>query len=206
MTQPIPINIAVEDPLSEAVLRRLLVTSGQDFAMGTVYGRGGVGYLRRMVAGFNNAARAGTPFLVLADLDRQVCAPEVIAQWLPHGAHANLLLRFAVREVEAWVMGDAVAFARFLGVRRARIPDAPESLGDPKRELVNIARFSTKRDIRADIVPLPNSTAPVGRNYNARLGQFVVSAWRPNVARQAVDSLDRAICALETFQPTWRAG
>jgi len=105
VSDPIPVNLAVEDALSEAVLRRLLDECGGPWAIGKIYTRGGVSYLLKMIAGFNNAAR-GVPFVVLADLDQADCAPALVTEWLPHGAHDNLVLRFAVREVEAWVLAD----------------------------------------------------------------------------------------------------
>jgi hypothetical protein len=152
MSHPIPVNLAVEDVLSEAVLRRLLDGCGGPWAVGTVFSRGGVGYLRRTIVGFNQAAR-GTPFVVLADLDRAECPPMVIAEWLPNGAHHNLILRFAVREVEAWVMADAPSFGQFLGITQTLIPGGVDQLADPKRELVHVANRSKRSDIVADAVP-----------------------------------------------------
>jgi len=74
MMQPIPIHIAVEDPLSEAVLRKILICSNRPYIVGSCFNRGGFGYLKKNIRGFNNAAK-GTPFLVLTDLDRTECAP-----------------------------------------------------------------------------------------------------------------------------------
>ena len=81
MTQPIPILLAVEDDLSEAVLRKILTQSNRPYAVGTCYNHGGYGYIRKLIQGLNNAAR-GTPFLVLTDLDRVQCPPELITAWL----------------------------------------------------------------------------------------------------------------------------
>jgi len=61
----VPVNLAVEDELSEAVLRAIL-SQLRGYAVGVAYRRGGSGYLRRTIRGFNNAAR-GTPYVVLAD-------------------------------------------------------------------------------------------------------------------------------------------
>jgi hypothetical protein len=202
MTSPIPVNLAVEDPLSAAVVRKLLSTCGGPWAVGTVYSRGGVGYLKRTIRGFNQAARR-MPFVVLADLDRADCAPIVIAEWLPHGRTHNLILRFAVREVEAWVLADALSFGRFLGVNHTLITSDVEQLDDPKRELVRLAAQSKRSDIAADIVPRKGSTAVVGRNYNARLMKFVTKSWSPAAARGNSNSLNRAMSALEHFSPSW---
>lgn len=89
----IPINLAFEDLLSEAVLRKILQESGQPFTIGIRYHKGGSGYLKKMVNGFNQAAR-GMPYLVLTDLDQFECPAALIGEWLPQPKHPNLLLRF----------------------------------------------------------------------------------------------------------------
>jgi hypothetical protein len=52
---PIPLNLAVEDRLSESVLRPLLAEVNRRYVVGTVYGRDGFGYLRKTIAGWNHA-------------------------------------------------------------------------------------------------------------------------------------------------------
>lgn len=202
MTPPIPINLAVEDALSEAVLRKTLERANRGFAVGTAFNRGGNGYIRRLIAGFNSAAR-GTPFLVLTDLDQNECPPSLIGDWLRQPAHPNLLFRVAVREVESWVLGDREAFANFFGVRTELIPDNPDSINDPKQLLVNLVRRSRRRDIRADIVPPNGSTSQVGPNYNGRLAEFVASSWDPSAAVNHSLSFARMWEVLMEFDPLW---
>ena len=132
MTTPIPIQLAVEDDLSEAVLRKILSTSSRPYAVGTCYLGRGFGYLRKTIHGFNNAAK-GTPFLVLTDLDQAECPPELIRTWLQAPIHSNLLFRVAVREVEAWLLADQAGLARFLGIRRALVPQSVDAIPDPRR-------------------------------------------------------------------------
>lgn len=57
MTDPIPIHIAVEDFLSEMVLRVMLKQSGRHFVVGACMGRTGFGYLKKNITGFNKAAK-----------------------------------------------------------------------------------------------------------------------------------------------------
>jgi hypothetical protein len=118
---PIPINLAVEDLLSEAVLRKILLYSEKPYAIGTCFCKGGYDYLKKSILGFNNAAKA-TPFLVLTDLDRTECPPVLLREWLPYPKHPNLIFRVAVKEVEAWLLAHRDAFARFLGIQRRLIP------------------------------------------------------------------------------------
>jgi len=54
---PIPINLALEDALTESLTIRILETLKGRYAPKTIYNRGGYGYLRSRVSGFNNAAR-----------------------------------------------------------------------------------------------------------------------------------------------------
>lgn len=132
MTNSIPINLAVEDAFSEAILKQILWQSQRDFVVGKCYNPGGYGYLKKTIRGFNNAAK-GTPYLVLTDLDKKDCPLALIEEWLPQAKHPNLLFRIAVREVESWVLGDREAFAKFLGIKKELIPREVDDLEDPKK-------------------------------------------------------------------------
>lgn len=201
---PIPVNLAMEDALSEVVLTRLLQASGKDYATSTVYSRGGYGYLKKTINGFNHAAK-GIPFIVLTDLDQYECPQALIADWLTAPKRENLLLRVAVTEVESWLLCDREGVAAFLGVKVDVIPDNPEELADPKKVLVSIACKSPKREIRDDICPRKGSTSRVGPNYNGRLSEFVLNHWSVDAARLRGQSLARTLSRLEDFVPTWAA-
>ena len=199
MYSPIPINIAVEDDLSEAVLRKIL----QDrYDVGDCYQKRGFGYLKKNIRGFNNASK-GMPYIVLTDLDMGECAPTLIEKWLQVPIHHNMLFRVAVREVESWVLADRDRFAKFLGIRKTLVPVNVGAIDDPKKCLINIARKSRKRNLREDIVPTERSTAKQGPDYNGRLISFVKEFWNPYEAMHNSPSLERAIKAVETFQPEW---
>jgi len=201
--KPIPINLAVEDQLSEAVARRLLQHTEKPFSIGTVFNRGGFGYLSKTADGWNAAAKS-IPFLLLTDLDQAVCPSWLLHQWLPNGIHPNMIARVAVREVEAWLLADAEMFASFLGLSPDVIPYEPDALEDPKAELVRLARRSRKGEIKRRIVPNANSTAKQGRDYNACLIEFVRQSWRPDSASRNSPSLHRCLERLKDFQPIWR--
>ncbi len=202
MTSPIPLNLAFEDGLTESLTFKILRSISTPYATRTIYNRGGNGYLRQTINGFNNAAK-GTPFLVGTDLDDYECPPALINDWLTRAKHHNLLVRVAVREAEAWVLADRERFADFLGIRVASVPEDAESLQNPKEVLIQLARTSKKRRLRDDICPPPNSTRRVGPNYNASLGGFVSESWDPTVARLNSHSLDRTIARLIAFRPQW---
>jgi hypothetical protein len=198
---PIPINLATEDELSEHILHRLLTETGK-FAVGTRYRRGGNGYLKRTINGWNKAA-AGVPFLVLTDLDQYACPSALLSSWLPVPRHANLLFRIAVREVESWLLADQVNLARFFGIAQSSIPARPDELPDPKQKLIDLARKSRNRRLREDIVPRKGSTAKQGPDYNVRLEEFVNGIWNPRTAAESSPSLHRAILKIERFHPIW---
>ena len=198
----IPINIVVEDDLSEAVLRQILKQSQRNFSIGKCLKRQGYGYIKRILPGINDAAK-GSPYLVLTDLDRNECPLALLREWLSSPKHPNLIFRVAVVEVESWLLGHREAFAEFLRISVNLIPDDLDSVPDPKQLLIELAKKSKKRDLRDAIVPAKNSTAKIGKDYNGQLIQFVNQTWQAEIARNHSRSLDRAINAILGFEPTW---
>jgi hypothetical protein len=196
------VNMVFEDILSGAVLSKLLAHAQQNYIVGFSYPSGGFGWIKKRINGFNHAAK-GMPYLILTDLDVNECPPVLIRGWLNGPLHPNLAFRVAVRTVESWLLGSRESFAAFLGVQENRIPLNVDEIPKPKEFVVNLARRSRKRDIRADLVPEEGSTAKVGRNYNGRLMCFVESSWDPSVAGARSPSLRRAIDALDRFQPVY---
>ena len=204
MKPPIPIYLAVEDELSEFVLRRLLRERPTVYALGAVFRRGGFGYLKKQTHAFNNMAKAA-PLLLLTDLDTQPCAPALLADWLPHPRHRDFLLRVAVREVEAWLLPPAAGLAGFLGVRRDHLPEMPETLADPKAELLKLAQASPRRDKREALVRVDaNGTRRQGPAYNSTLAEFVSNEWEFDAAAKACPSLERLLKALTELERDWK--
>jgi hypothetical protein len=190
---PITFSAAVEGPTDEVVLRRVVEHCGA--ALGTVYGRTGKPALLRQLSGYNYAAQF-QPWIVLVDLDQDAdCAPPVCARWLRDPA-PTMLFRVVVREVESWLLADRETMARFLGIGLTRVPVQVETLPNPKTTLVNLARASRRRDIRADMVPREGSGREVGPAYSARLMEYAQRFWRPDIATHKADSLRRLLTRL----------
>jgi hypothetical protein len=188
------VSAAVEGIVDEAVARKLIVGAGG--RPGTIYGKNGKPFLRRQIQGYNSAARH-LPWMVLVDLDHDAeCAPPLCEEWVPDRA-PYLCFRIAVREVEAWLIADGEALASFLSVARSRIPIEPEQLQDPKKEMVNLARDSQRREVREDMVPRKGSGRPVGPAYASRMIEYIETRWRPQTAAQRAESLRRAITCLQ---------
>lgn len=198
----IPITLAVEDLLSEAVLKEMLKQSQRPFLIGNCLMKDGYGYLKKITPGLNHAAK-GMTYLILTDLDRGGCPLAIISDWLKQPKHPNLLFRVAVKEVEAWLLAHREAFAEFLGISVSLIPSNVDEIPDPKQLLINLARQSKKRSLRDAIVPERNSTAKIGKDYNGQLIQFVQNNWQVEAAQVNSPSLQRAMNALINFQPTW---
>jgi hypothetical protein len=201
MINPILVTLAVEDVLSEFVLREIIRQSQRPYMVVNCLCRGGYGYLKKNIRHFNEAAQ-GIPFLVLTDLDRAECPPTLIKKWLPYPTHPNLLFRIAVREVEAWLLAHRDAFAQFLGISEKLIPKEVDAISDPKQLLINLAARSKKRELRQAIAPHAGKTATIGPNYNGKLKEFVITDWQAKIAACCSPSLQRTVNAIATFEPT----
>jgi hypothetical protein len=197
MPKAVTISGAVEGLIDEAVLRRLIVWAGA--VPGPIYGRHGKAFLRKNMDAYNRAAQV-SPWIVLVDLDHDTdCPLPFLQEWLPDPA-PHMCFRIVIREIEAWLLADRERLAQFLNVRLTLIPDDPETLRDPKRTIVDIARRSRRKDIRADMVPRARSYRQVGPAYNSRMIQFVSDeqrGWRPDVAAESSESLRRCLRRLE---------
>lgn len=197
------IHLAVEGLLDEAVLRRLVDEAGG--RTGRVIGRQGSTYLQEKAQGLLNQVPSW-PWVILTDLDSAACAPELVGSWVeahPKRRH----LRVAVREVEAWLLGDWETLAGCLGTTAARLRESPESLTDPKRTLLELAASSNSAKIRRQMLPRPGSGSAVGPDYNRILSNHARVGWRPDRAAQHSSSLLRCRHFLaELVQRVQRSG
>ncbi len=191
-------SLASEGSLDEQVLRQLIAQSARRIIPGVCYGKRGRDDLRENLPRFNQAAQHH-PFIILADLENGACAPALLREWLPRGANPKLAFRIAVRMVESWLLADCQAFAKFLGVSTALLPDAPDGESNPKARIIELARRSRLREIRQDLVPAPQSTSRVGKNYVGQLSRFALEHWQSKRAAKNSPSLAKAIRALRKF-------
>jgi len=191
----VPVTLAGEGYVDVLVLERL----ADELALphGTQYDCGGKPALRRRLPGFN-AAAARSPWVVLADLDQEPCAAEHVHELLPQ-PERFMVLRLAVRAMEAWLMADAEALAVWLRVTPARVPGAPDQLVHAKQALVDIARSSRSSALRQDIVPRAGSGRTVGPAYSSRIAEFVTDHWDPQRAAGSSDSLRRAMARIRAL-------
>ena len=193
-----PITIVCEGAVDRDVLVRVLSERG--LPIGPVYETGGKAKLDRRLAGYVAAARFG-PWVVQRDLDADAaCPPALVARLVPVRI-PGLNLIVPVRQTESWLLADRAAFAAFLGLATAAMPENPESLADAKAEVVRLAGRSRRRAIRAGMVPSPGSGRKVGRDYGGLLAGFVAEAWNPDRAvRDGARSLAKFIERIERFR------
>lgn len=190
MADTIVLSGAVEGLLDEAILRRLVEQEGA--TLKPPYGKTGKSNLRKQINGYNQAAHY-SPWVVLVDLDRDNdCAPDLKTEWLPESA-PHMCFRVAVRAVEAWLLADRESLAKFLSVSISRLPLHPETLDNPKHDMIELAGRSRRRGIRESMVPRPGSGRKVGSAYTSQMIEFVQTRWRPEVAAHRSDSLRRCL-------------
>ena len=132
----IPLRVVVEDVLSQEVLKHLLKTFGNKYHTVPIDNRGGITKIKANFQAFNNASKT-CPFIILVDLDKVDCPIALRQDWFRDGQpNPNMILRIAVREIESWLLGDAEAFAAFIGIHPSNIPIAVDELADPKQTLL----------------------------------------------------------------------
>lgn len=134
------ICLVVEDVLSEYTVRKILSEVRPDLTVKTVYKNGGFGYIKSNVKRFWKASQQ-IPFVVLADLDNEICAPSRVLNWLGFiPCTGRFVFRIAVHETESWLMADRGSFSDFLGISERLVPKDPDILLDPKEKLLKVIR------------------------------------------------------------------
>lgn len=188
------IRLVYEDPVSLAVMERLVHCHSTKLKIEGRIAAYGFGAIKKNIAKYNTAANT-VPFFVLTDLDRGTCPVKLIANWLPYTQSPLLLFRVAVREVESWLLADREGFGGFLRISTANFKTAPDLLPDPKAEVFRLTKKCRLRDLREHILPLPQAT--IGPGYNLVIPRFARETWSPESARARSPSLDRAMKALK---------
>lgn len=197
------VNLLLEGWLEEPVADKLLEFCGH--TKGTVYGKKGCAYIHAKTAGFYSIANHDSALLVLSDfMDTSLpCPPEALQQILPQVASLShyFLCRFAVNELESWLMADRRGMADFLDVPLARIPMNPDDEPNPKQSLVVLARSSRRKAIREGIPPPVGHKGPTSPQYLAAMTDFILKHWRVEEAMLRSPSLRRCVERLQQLNP-----
>jgi hypothetical protein len=150
----------------------------------------------RLAPKYNQAAAVSGPIFGLTDLDEFPCPSGLIEKHLPQGKHPLFVLRLAKRQLESWLLAD-LALAAYFRISADLLPLSPDAERNPKQTLVNLARRSPSRDIRADIVPEKGGGGIVGKGYTLQMTEFIEGKWQPLEAQRRSESLKRALAAIK---------
>lgn len=183
------VALATEDALSEAIGLRLLGELATPITPNLLLRKGGFGYLRSKMDSWRQMAQRQVVF-ILTDLDQTNCPLVLLNDWIGMNPRpTDLILRIAVREVEAWVLADHEAVRELIG-KKGALPSRPDDLPDPKQHLLSLAK-GAPRNVRLDLVKEEGTLASQGIGYNARLTAWVQSDWSPKRAAERSPSLQR---------------
>lgn len=196
----IHLSLIVEDLLSEAVARKMLDMTDKNYQVDNVL-KWNKNKIQTKIRGINKSAQH-YPFFVLTDQDTDNNCPPNAIRALTKPVHSNLLYRFAVMEIESWVMAHREAMARFLSISLNLVPLAPDTILQPKEHLIGLAKKSRSSRIRQDIVPSSNSSAKIGPDYNGVLSEFIEQNWNVDIAAESSPSLKRTMMRLRKFSLT----
>ena len=194
-----PVFLVYEDELSGAVMERLVSEVRPQLKIDRSIITHGNSRLLAGIAKYVGASKAGIPHIILTDLDRGACAPELLEKWSVPMLEGRMLFRVAVREVESWVMADREGISQLLGVTIAKVPQRPDECNGPKEELLNLVRRCRRGKLKKDLLPAIGSSAGVGPLYNDILGRFTRTAWNIDRAAKRSPSLQKTILRLGVF-------
>ena len=194
------VDLVLEGRLEEPVARKIVEYCNHE--VGDCFKQDGASTLKKNAYKFHAITRKGNAVFVLTDYMDTKCACIVEAR------HAYLtqyvaqpddkyLLRFAVAELESWLLADRHGIANFLRVPVVRIPGQPDSEADPKKTLVSIANKSRNQDIKRGIVPDAKHRGVVAPLYFPTMQSFVQESWDIEAAQDVSPSLRRCIARLK---------
>ncbi len=186
------IVIVGEDQLCCVLAEKLVLFLNRDTTIHTTVANG-CGPFKAMIEKFNSVAKSVTPVFMLADADQAPCVVTQVRAWMPSHPSSRFTLRLAVREAEAWVLADHEGWSSFAQSSQALMRRDPDSITDPKQELLRLIRKSKRRDLRIEMLPGKGSSNQVGLGYNIHLTEFVRDHWSAERASERSPSLLRAI-------------
>ena len=164
MTQ---VALATEDILSEAIGLRLLSELPIPVTPNPLLRKDGFGYLRSRMDSWRQLAQRQI-VLIITDLDQAACPIALRTNWLgTKPLPANLILRIAVRETEAWILADHEAMRNLIG-KKGALPPAPDDL--PDDFVAQTLRQQVRSSPMSEVAPSPKRYKTTNwPQYNAAL-------------------------------------
>jgi hypothetical protein len=190
------IHLVAEGHMETIVAARLIPFCGHQ--QGTIYDQHGHVNIRKKAVKFHHLATEDSGVLVLTDFRdaKASCIKAALQEYVWNALPKppkSFLCRFAVSELESWLLADREGLAKYLGVSVSRVPSQPEKEVFPKRVLVNLAGTSRKTRIRNGIASPPGHRADVGPDYMSLLQEFIVNYWNIDAAIRHAPSLERCV-------------
>lgn len=191
-----------EDAVTREILRRVLAYCSKEFEIISEFPVRG-GQIESKLGKYNNLSEK-YPVILLTDLDKYNCAPELLANKVP-SKNENFIFNVAVYEAEAWLMADREGFAEYFGIKITDMPisskitqggskELPEMEFDYKPSLYlmcELIKKSRNHVFKKQLTPVAG--AKKGREYNDCLLPFIQNKWNVKTAAKNTDSLKRMI-------------
>lgn len=160
----------------------------------------GCAKLDTLIPKYRHAASKRFPWVVFRDADGK-CPLDLRTQLEQTSSFVQYFqLRIVVNEIESWIMGDRDAFAKYFRVNKAKVPQNPDSLPNPKLTLLQLCSRSAKRSVSEKMTAISAGQFAKGPEYVAELNNFALAAWNPEQAAMNCPSLQRAISSLTSLQ------
>lgn len=193
------VDLVLEGLLEEPVARKIVFFCGHN--VGDCFGKNGFVFIKEKSYRYHSITKKGNAVFVLTDFadSKCPCIVEACHQYLiTHIAKPDnkFLLRFAVAELESWLLADRMGISNYLGVPTNKIPVSPDTETDPKQLLVNLARKSKRKGIKSALVPSKYHGGVVGPNYRSTMQKFIENVWDIESARKNSPSLERCVSRL----------
>lgn len=194
------VNLVAEGLMEKAVAERLLPFCGHE--LGKVYGERGCIFIQKKATVFRWLVTETTGVLVLTDFrdTGMECIPAALQEYLFNKLKEpprTYVFRFAVNEIESWLLADRDGLAQYLNTDISRIPLQPEFEVYPKQTIVNLARKSKKRLIREGVAPPQGHLSSVGPEYVPLMRRFISDFWNIEKAVCLAPSLKRCVLRLQ---------
>ena len=194
--------LLAEGKTEEYVASKLLPFCGHELS--TIYGRKGVTEIKEKAPLFHFLATEITGLLILTDFrdSKTKCVPEALQEYIFKKLSVvpkTYILRFAVNEIESWLMADRDGIANFLKVSKTKIPLNPDTIIKPKDSLINIARTSRNKMIKNEFAPPVGHLSKFGPNYMNLLYDYIINYWNIESAMNNSDSFKRCVNRLRSL-------
>lgn len=187
------IHIVTEGILEIPVAKRLIGFCGH--TLGTIYPLRGAENVKNKAIKFTSLTSEDTAVLVLTDfMDSKCnCIIDAINLYMRNNSRnctTNFLLRFAVNELESWLLADHTNFSRLLGVSQGSLTPEPDRIADPKKYIANLVYNLSRMRYKSDLI---TKRGRQGRLYIDKMTEFAENKWNISRAKERSPSLARCL-------------